>query len=75
MAGALNGAGDTNFTMLIRIVLSCLLFLPLAYFLIFVLEVGLQGAWYASMTYLIVLGLSFFFRFRQGKWKSIELEK
>jgi MATE family multidrug resistance protein len=73
LAGALNGAGDTRFTMLARSLLAWGVFIPLVWLLIFPLETGIWGAWLGALIYLGGLAALYFFRFRSGRWKSIEL--
>jgi len=73
MAGALNGAGDTTFTMVARSLLAWGLFIPLVWVLIFPLETGIWGAWLGALIYLLVLSVVYFVRFRSGYWKTIEL--
>ncbi|MEM7347420.1 MAG: MATE family efflux transporter, partial [Chloroflexota bacterium] len=74
LAGALNGAGDTKFTLLARSILAWGVFIPAVWVLIFPLEQGVWGAWAAALGYLGGLGVVYFFRFRSGYWKTIELE-
>lgn len=74
LAGALNGAGDTTFTMIVRSVLAWGMFIPLVWVLIFVFEAGVTGAWLGAMFYLGSITIIYLFRFRSGRWKSIELE-
>lgn len=73
LAGALNGAGDTRFTMLARSILAWGMFIPLVWLLIFPLQMGIWGAWLAALIYLGGLAILYFFRFRAGHWKTIEL--
>ncbi len=68
LGGSLNGAGDTTYTMLARLVCAWGLFLPLAYVLAFPLGLGVRGAWGGAMVYLIVLAAVYFLRFRSGRW-------
>ena len=70
LGGSLNGAGDTTYTMLMRLVFAWGLFLPLAYLLAFPLGGGIRGAWAGAMVYLAGLGLVYFLRFRSGRWKT-----
>ena len=70
LGGSLNGAGDTAYTMLMRLLFAWGLFLPLAYLLAFPLDGGVRGAWAGAMVYLGGLGLVYFLRFRSGRWKS-----
>lgn len=73
LASALNGAGDTTYTMVVRSVLAWGLFLPVAWVLIFPLDAGIWGAWLGALIYLLGLSTIYFFRFRSGRWKTIEL--
>ena len=73
LAGALNGAGDTRFTMLARLLLAWGVFIPLVWVLIFPLETGVWGAWLGALLYLGGLAAIYVIRFRSGHWKSIEL--
>jgi multidrug resistance protein, MATE family len=73
MGGALNGAGDTTYTMFVRGVLAWLLFLPTAWLLIFRVDGGIGGAWIAACVYLVGLAIAYFIRFRSGQWKLLEL--
>jgi MATE family multidrug resistance protein len=73
LAGALNGAGDTRFTMWGRIILAWGMFIPLTWVMLFVLETGVWGAWLSALIYLGGLACLYLFRFRAGHWKNIEL--
>ncbi|MBX3015091.1 MAG: MATE family efflux transporter [Caldilineaceae bacterium] len=73
MAGALNGAGDTTFTMLARSLLAWGLFIPLVWVMIFPLQTGIWGAWLGALIYLLTLAAVYVFRFRAGHWKTIQL--
>jgi MATE family multidrug resistance protein len=71
--GALRGAGDTKFTMIIGLIYAWVLFVPLAYFLGFVLNGGVIGAWFGATIYIIIYGITIFIRFHRGKWQSIKI--
>ena len=73
MAGALNGAGDTTFTMLARSIMAWGLFIPLVWLMIFQFNLGLLGAWIGALLYLGGLAFVYLIRFRTGRWKSIVL--
>ena len=73
LAGALNGAGDTTFTMLARSLMAWGLFIPLVWLLIYRFDQGLGGAWAGALVYLGGLAFIYFLRFRSGRWKRIEL--
>ena len=71
--GALRGAGDTRWTALAAFVGAWIIFLPMAYFLAFTLELGFGGAWLSATIYVCLLGLACVYRFRQGVWKKITI--
>ena len=71
--GCLRGAGDTRWAMYIGVGYAWLLFVPLAYLGGFVLNGGAIGAWTGATIYIIALGLTFFLRFRSGRWQSIRI--
>jgi MATE family multidrug resistance protein len=71
--GCLRGAGDTRWAMYIGVGYAWLMFVPLAYVGGFVLKGGALGAWAGATVYIIALGLTFFLRFRSGKWQSIKI--
>jgi MATE family multidrug resistance protein len=73
LGGALNGAGDTTYTMLARLVCAWGIFLPLAYLFAFPLGGGVRGAWAGAMAYLITLALAYLVRFRSGRWKTLKV--
>jgi MATE family multidrug resistance protein len=59
--------------MYIGVTYAWFLFLPLAYLGGFVLNGGAFGAWAGATAYIIALGLTFYLRFRSGKWQSIKI--
>jgi MATE family multidrug resistance protein len=71
--GCLRGAGDTRWAMYIGVGYAWLLFLPLAYIGGFVLDYGAVGAWGGATIYICALGLTFYLRFRGGRWQSIKI--
>ena len=73
MGGALNGAGDTTFTMVVRIVLGWGGFLPIAWLFAIPLGGGVLGAWIGALLYLSARGLVYFLRFRSGRWKAVRV--
>lgn len=73
LAGALNGAGDTTFTMLARSLMAWGMFIPLVWLLIYRFDLGLAGAWAGALIYLGGLAFVYLWRFRTGQWKSIVL--
>lgn len=73
LQGALRGAGDTRFPMLITIVGMMLLRLPLAYAGMHLLGWGLLGAWLGMFADLNIRGLLATWRFATGHWKRIRV--
>ncbi|MFZ1756607.1 MAG: MATE family efflux transporter [Caldilineaceae bacterium] len=73
LAGALNGAGDTTFTMAARSIMAWGMFIPLVWLLIYHFDAGLAGAWAGALLYLGGLAFVYLIRFRSGHWKTIEL--
>lgn len=73
LGGALNGAGDTTFTMVARAVMAWVVFVPSVYVLIFVFKTGIGGAWAGAFLFLLGLAILYFWRFRSGRWKLINL--
>lgn len=73
LGGSLNGAGDTTYTMLARLVCAWGIFLPLAYLFAFPLGGGVRGAWVGAMAYLVALALAYLLRFRSGRWKNLKV--
>jgi Na+-driven multidrug efflux pump len=72
-AGALRGAGDTRWPMLITGACIWLVRLPLAYLFAIVMGWGLVGAWAGMSIDMILRGGFNFLRFRSGGWKSIQV--
>ena len=70
-SGALKGAGDTFFTMIVGISYGWLLFLPLSYWL--GKRYGVPGAWTGATIYIILLGMTYFLRFRSDRWEKIQI--
>jgi multidrug resistance protein, MATE family len=73
LLGSLRGAGDTLWPALVQQLLAWLLFIPLAYLLGNVLEMGMNGAWLASAVYLAVMSGVMYLRYRSGRWSRIDI--
>jgi len=80
----LRGAGDTRVPAATALVLSWFFFVPLAHTLIFApgagwidglpqFGLGARGGWLALMSYVILLGLAMFWRWRHGAWRKLDL--
>ena len=72
-SGALRGAGDTRFPMIIGVVYSWGFFVPVAGLVGIVFEGGALGAWAIATVYIIAYGVTLFWRFRGSKWESIRI--
>jgi len=71
--GALRGAGDTRKPMWIVILFSWCLLVPGAILLVLVIGCTVLQAWLFIISYVFLLCLVLFRRFRGGSWKSIEV--
>jgi MATE family multidrug resistance protein len=70
---ALRSAGDTSFTMKARIVLAWFVFMPAAWFLIFVQGGHIKSLMVALIGYLALLAVTFVLRYSSGSWRDIDL--
>ena len=85
LTGALRGAGDTRFPILLTWIGFLVIRLPLAYLLtravvdlgpfgrVYGWDLGLIGAWWAMFADLSIRGVLFLARFVGGKWKTIKV--
>jgi len=73
ISGALRGAGDTRWPLLITIVGFLGVRIPLAYLLAQSWGWGVQGAWYAMLTDLSVRAVLISYRFLHGGWKRVKV--
>lgn len=71
-AGALRGAGDTRFVMLLSVVMHWI-FAILSLYLIKVVEVSPVQAWFFFIAFVLTMGGAMFLRFRSGRWRSISV--
>jgi len=72
-AFAVRGAGDTRFPFFFTLVASWSIMVLPTYLMISTGHGGLFSAWCACAAYICLLGTGFFFRFLQGKWKSMNI--
>ena len=72
-ASAIKGAGDTKFVMYTLFFLSVFFLIIPSYFAVYVFNKGLYYAWAIASLYFSLLGFVFYFRFLQGKWKSMRV--
>lgn len=73
LSGALKGAGDTRFVMWYSILMAWGLFVPGTWLVIYVWEAGILAAWaFLAFTIMVISG-GFYWRFKNGRWKTIDL--
>ncbi|MGE0400947.1 MAG: MATE family efflux transporter [Kofleriaceae bacterium] len=73
LSETLRAAGDTTWTAAARIVLAWGVFFPVAYVVSRYANGGAVGAMLCLVGYLMLLAGLFAYRFRSGRWRSIEL--
>lgn len=66
--GAIGGAGDTRYVMLINVASSWLMLLPLGYILTLPGGFGSTGAWIALASQVVLLAILSMARVRSGRW-------
>jgi MATE family multidrug resistance protein len=72
-SGGLRGAGDTRWIMMVGVSYAWLLFVPLALLFGYALDMGVVGAWMGATIYIIIFGLTLFWRFWSRKWMAIKI--
>jgi MATE family multidrug resistance protein len=72
-AGALRGAGDTRFPMILALGGGWMVFLPLAYVFGTVLEGGVYGAWIGGTIYVFLLAVGMTLRLNSDRWRNIRI--
>ena len=73
LSGALRGAGDTRYPLLVTLVNWFLIRLPSAYVLAFPLGLGLTGIWLGVTVDYFVRSALFALRFRSGAWARVKI--
>lgn len=73
LGGALRGAGDTRYPLVVSLVNWFLVRLPLAYILAFPLGMGLTGIWLGVTVDYFVRALLLALRFRSGAWAKVKV--
>ena len=71
LSNAMRGAGDTRTTMRLTYFSIYFVRVPLTYLLAIGMGLGLNGVWFALCGELVVRGLIFGLRFRQGGWQRV----
>ncbi len=70
--GALRGAGDTVWTMWVSMAIHWT-FVPVTYLSLFVFNIGPVWAWTVLVFMFLLFCIVFYFRFKTGKWKTIQV--
>ncbi|HRZ12026.1 MAG TPA: MATE family efflux transporter [Kiritimatiellia bacterium] len=73
LSGALKGAGDTRFVMIYSVVMAWGFWMSGEMVIIFLLGGGIVPAWAWMTAFVFVMAAGFLWRFRSGRWKTIEL--
>ena len=73
MGGALRGAGDTRWMLMITFVTAYVVFIPLATTFAFYFDGGALGAWIGAAAYIVVLSCFMWWRFHSGRWRAINI--
>jgi MATE family multidrug resistance protein len=72
-AHAIKGAGDTRFVMWVSAGLSWPILIIPSYLICWVFKGSVYLAWGFMTLYVMVLGVTFYLRFRGGKWKAMRV--
>jgi MATE family multidrug resistance protein len=70
-SSALKGAGDTKFVMYMSVIMSWLIMVMPTYISIVLFDYGVMVCWIFATLYMSVLGIGFYLRFLNGKWKKM----
>lgn len=68
--GALRGAGDTHFTMIVSVITHWL-FVPVLYLCLIVFRFSVPASWFILVLFFLIFSSILVWRFRSGKWKTI----
>lgn len=71
LSGALRGAGDTKSVLFITFVGIFLVRIPTTYLFLYILKLGLSGAWIVMTIDLFVRSSALLYIFKRGKWKYL----
>ncbi|MBU1004016.1 MAG: MATE family efflux transporter [Proteobacteria bacterium] len=71
--GALKGAGDTRFIMLLAAAMSLLVLVLPTYLVVEVLHLGLYAAWTCLVAFLVLYAGFAYLRFRAGGWMKLSV--
>lgn len=73
LSETLRAAGDTAWTLWARVILAWALFVPSSLVTVFVFDSGHVAAMLCIAGYIAVLAATFYWRFRSGRWRDIDL--
>lgn len=73
MSGALRGAGDTRWMLVVTFLSAYVVFIPCATVLAFRYTGGALGAWVGAAVYIFVLSCFMWWRFRSERWRHINI--
>lgn len=73
MGGALRGAGDTRWMMVVTFISAYVVFIPCATLLAFYFKGGALGAWIGAAVYICVLSGLMWWRFTSERWRHINI--
>lgn len=72
-SGALKGAGDTQFILWTTAALSCVVMIIPIYLAVEIFNAGIYTTWIIVTFYIATLGITFYLRYRYGKWKQMRI--
>jgi MATE family multidrug resistance protein len=72
LVGALRGAGDTHFTMIVSVIAHWS-FVPLLYLCLKVFNMSVPFSWFMLVVFFLIFSSILVWRFRSGKWKKIQV--
>ena len=70
---AIKGAGDTRFVMFMTTSMSLFVLIIPTFLVVVVFGYGLMISWGIATAYVILIGFASFFRFLNGKWKTMRV--
>ena len=70
--GALRGAGDTFFTMIVSVAAHWT-FVPVIYLSLYVFSFSVELSWFLLVVFFLIFGVVLGLRFKSGKWKKIKV--
>jgi MATE family multidrug resistance protein len=70
---AIKGAGDTRFVMIVIIINSLVVLVIPTYIALVIFHAHIYVGWALASIFIVILGLTFLFRFLGGKWKSMRV--